>query len=188
MGWFAANEGGSVQMLRTPFIVLPDVDHSDMCQGFNVPGDLPSASLPTKATETLTKATASFIRLHMMNDTVAATEMQLHIEFTRPMMEPFVAGLNLDLRSAKWCSQMQLMLAGKFSGNISISASYHSELNNWGPPNASVASDGKVAVRITGHNEYEDDGGLWPPGSDAPPPFEYAARSQIGAPLPMRDT
>merc|ERR1712190_249204 len=70
----------------------------------------------------------------------------------------------------------------------SIIASYHSDLQNWGSPNASLNSDGKVAVTITGHNEYEDDGGLWPPGSDAPPPFEYALRSQVGAPPPMRDT
>jgi hypothetical protein len=186
--WSAANAKGKAQMLRTPFIVLPDIDHSDMCQGFPVPGDLPSGSLPTKALDTLTKATGSFIASHMLKNAEATREMQSHIDFTEPIMQPMQDALDLDLRSAKWCAQMQTKLAGRFAGNIIVSASYHSERSSWSAPNATLTAAGKVAISVTGHNEYESDGGLWPPASDPPPPVKHSLSTQLGVPAPMRDT
>merc|ERR1712167_122932 len=38
-----AKTEGDDQLSKSPVVLIPDVDHSDMCEGFPVPGDLPSA-------------------------------------------------------------------------------------------------------------------------------------------------
>jgi hypothetical protein len=186
--WSAANEKGSAQMFRTPVIVLPDVDHSDMCQGFNVPGDLPSASPALEAIDRITMATASFMLAHILQDSTSVALMESHIAFSRPLMEPIVEALALDLRSAKWCAKMQLELAGSLAANVSVADSYFSGYDSdpWLAPTAN-RSDAGVIVRVTGRNAYEDDGGLWPPGA-VPAAATASLSARSGVPAPMRDT
>jgi len=84
---------------------------------------------------------------------------------------------------------MQEKLAGRFAANIIVAGFYHSERTSWAAPNASLAATGKVAISVTGHNEYESDGGLWPPpGTDPGPPVRHSLSSKLGVPAPMRDT
>jgi len=189
--WSAANAKGAAQMERTPVIVLPDVDHSDMCHGFHVPGDLPSASSASKAISTITGATKDFMLSHILQDAAAKTSMQAHLDFTKPIMESFEQALSLDLRSAKWCEEVAKTLAGPFADKVSVVGSYFTTYADhpepWAAPSAKLGTDGKVVLNVTGRNAYEQDGGLWPPGAVPSTPAGFLS-SSLGVPPPMRDT
>merc|ERR1712093_412917 len=75
-----AEKSGQEQLARTPVVLVPDVDHSDMCEGFPVGGDLPSASDADSAVKALAEPTAAFMAAQILKDAKAASSMDGYVE------------------------------------------------------------------------------------------------------------
>jgi hypothetical protein len=107
-----------------PVIVLQDIDHSDFCPGFAVPGDLPSASTREAALDAIGKAVAAFLVLQVGSDGVeeAKATFEELLELSNEVMDPVLKALDLETvggnglfapgASSPWCSRAQQMIAG----------------------------------------------------------------------------
>jgi len=169
----AAEEAGEDEMLRTPVIVLKDLDHSDMCEGFNVEGDLPSDTTPEKATIALAKATSSFMKYHILQDESAAKELRKSIKFTKKLMDPINAAL--DLEKGGWCEKvMTMVMANGLESKVAVQSTYP----DFSAPTA-VLDGGKVDVTVSANRT--DNEGSWPPGAAT-----LAASAWVGAVPPVQ--
>jgi len=178
--YFAAAEtAGEEALRRTPVVVVKDIDHSDMCEGFHVEGDLPSALPAESAVDSIAALMATYMRSQISRDEMSQLEMDGHVRFTREYMKPMNAALALDSHNAEWCVQMQEQLAAPFAGKVTISGRYSD--SEWADPSAEVRTDGGLAITVTGRSLYEtDNAAAWPPHS--PWPFLPALRGALRAP------
>lgn len=161
-----ADAAGPEQLLRTPIVVIKDIDHSDMCESFHVEGDLPSATTADEATDRIADLTSDFMLSQLFPET-ASERMEPWLSFTREYMAPMIAALDLDLYKAGWCEQVQMQLAGSLSEMVSVSSVYYDNSIEWEAPTATLGLDGKVEIVVTGRNTYESDA-VWPPNQPWP--------------------
>jgi len=173
--YFAAVDAAGEEALKhSPVVVVKDIDHSDMCEGFHVEGDLPSALDAAKAIDSIADLSATFMMSQIVKDQMSQVKMNQHIEFTRDYMKPMNAALAFDSHSASWCEQMQHKLAEPFANQISVKSVYND--SEWQSPTAEISDDGKVAITVTGLNVYENKNAfVWPPSD--PWPFLGLLRS-----------
>eukprot|EP01065_Artemidia_motanka_P006230 TRINITY_DN1304_c4_g1_i2.p1 TRINITY_DN1304_c4_g1~~TRINITY_DN1304_c4_g1_i2.p1 ORF type:complete len:479 (+),score=100.64 TRINITY_DN1304_c4_g1_i2:64-1500(+) len=152
--YFAAAAASAT--LRTPVIVLPDIDHSDFCKGFNVSGDLPSATTPANAVGEIADAAAQFMLRTITGDVAAAAALSKRVDFTSTIMRPVNAALELETE-AGWCVAVQKRIAGEYASNITVRGKGAASAGDWPAPTVSNGT-----VQVTGFNTYE---GSWPPGA-----------------------
>lgn len=175
----AANAAGEDTLHRSPVVVIKDIDHSDMCEGFHVEGDLPSATTPEKAVDAIADLSATFMASQILKDKDSKRKMDEHLSFTREYMKPVNEALSLDSHSSKWCETMQNVLAGPYASKITITSQYSD--SEWLEPSAELQDDGTVKVVVTGQNVYENANAFaWPPSD--PWPFFGALQSNLGVP------
>merc|ERR1712139_322047 len=111
-----AKSEGEDQLSKTPVVLVPDVDHSDMCEGFPVPGDLPSALKdPKAAIQSLAEPTAAFMKQQILNDKSAAASIKEHLKFTEGVMDPINTALTME---RQWCHDLQKSVAGPLASKI----------------------------------------------------------------------
>merc|ERR1711959_613001 len=138
---------------------IPDIDHSDMCEGFAVEGDLPSDTDPETATIALAKATSSFMKHHILQDKSAAKDLRSYIAFTKTLMDPINAAL--DLEKGPWCENvMTTIMAHRLESQITVQSTYP----DFSAPTAVLDATGGV-VDITVSANRTDNEGVWPPAS-----------------------
>jgi len=178
--YFAAAEAaGAATLHRSPVVVIKDIDHSDMCEGFHVEGDLPSATTPEKAVDAIADLSATFMASQILKDVESKGKMEKHLSFTREYMKPVNEALKLDSHSAQWCETLQDLLAGPYASKISVTSQYSD--SEWAEPSAVLQDDGTVSVVVTGQNVYENANAFaWPPSD--PWPFFSGLQSTLGVP------
>jgi len=158
----ASEEAGEQAMLRCPVIMIPDIDHSDMCSGFEVEGDLPSDTDPETAIIALAKATSSFMEYHVLQDEAASRDLRSQIAFTKTYMDPINAAL--DLETGSWCEEvMTTIVADDLSGQIRVGVSSGDDF----PAPEAVLDVQSDLVDITVSANRTDNEGVWPPGQKA---------------------
>lgn len=172
-------------MLRESVIVLPDIDHSDMCPGFEVQGDLPTAVAGGSGYRRVARASAAFMKYHISQDKVSEDKLRFNLDFTKNLLDPVNAALALE--EGAWCEQVAAaVIAGDgFAARVTVTSVYD---GNFSAPTAVLGDDGRVAVTVTANNSAE---GVWPPGSSlavaAPvPPVERGTASSLGCRMPSR--
>jgi len=172
-----ADAAGPEQLLRTPIVVVKGIDHSDMCEGFPVEGDLHSSLSPEEATDAIASLTSDFM-ISQIFPAEAEGRMRPYLDFTREYMAPMNAALDLDLYSAGWCEKLQLMLAGPFADRVDVSGRYYNTSVEWPAPSAkySRVKQGVVEITVTSRNAYESDS-VWPPAD----PWPFMSSGSLGA-------
>jgi hypothetical protein len=157
-----------------PVIVLPDIDHSDFCPGFAVPGDLPSASTREAALASIGKAVAAFLTVQVGSDGVDEAKQTLQELSTQSdeIMGPVLKALDMETlggnglftpgASSQWCARAQQKMAGLSPADASlltVEDSYkagghefeHSRVHY------ELLSSGQLRVNTTSHCTYNTD-------------------------------
>lgn len=163
---------------QTPVVVLQNVDHSDMCETFQVPGDLPSASPPDIATAKIVAAAAAFMSRIITQDEEDIKSMVEHDKFTETFMKPLNEALAQE-QKGDWCAKAQLYIAGDYASKVKISTTVHPTglLSKWPAPTATLEG-GFVHIELSESNK----GGAKPAddtlgASFVPPPGRATAIS-----------
>jgi hypothetical protein len=155
-----AETTGQGQLARTPVVLVPDVDHSDMCEGFPVGGDLPSATDAGSAVKALAEPTAAFMVEQILKDAEAASSMDGYLKSTKAVMDPINEALALE--RGPWCEELQREVAGPLASKI---GSLTSSFGSLDAPSAQLSASGKtVDIVVTSKASYE---GSWPVGPDS---------------------
>jgi len=123
----ALDAAGDKSVREKPVIILPKLNHSDFCPGFEVPGDLPGEIDQAAAAPIIGEAVAAF--LHANTRSVAADVqagavalMKEKISWTRQLMTPYVQALAWERNASNakagaegaspLCAKMQHVIAG----------------------------------------------------------------------------
>jgi len=86
---FAESHGDNVALTQKPVIILPGLNHSDFCPGFDVPGDLPAEVEQAKATEVIADAVSSFLSAQL-GDTTGLSHLKTFRDATHVWMDPYL--------------------------------------------------------------------------------------------------
>lgn len=174
-----AEHAGEEQLARTPVVLVPDVDHSDMCEGFPVGGDLPSATDADSAVKALAAPTADFMAEQILQD--GKSSMAAYLKSTKAVMDPINEALALE--RGPWCEELQKLVAGPLASKIGSLTSHFGSLD---APSASLSSSGdSVDIVVTGAATYE---GKWPVGPDSEVSLEGLGASLQAGPAVGRNT
>ncbi|CAE7555330.1 unnamed protein product [Symbiodinium natans] len=117
---------GSEAVTSKSVIVLPKLNHSDFCPGFDVPGDLPAEVTQSEATRTIGETIAAFLTLHWKGaegDRASALRLLTRqLEWTEELMTPYLKAQQLERTAtdhnvssegtSPFCRQAQRVLAG----------------------------------------------------------------------------
>lgn len=147
--WAAGVRETANDPARSPVVVLQNVDHSDMCETFKVPGDLPSASPPDVATAKIAAASAAFMsRIITGNDEDIKTMVE-HDKFTEQFMKPLNEALAQE-QKGDWCTKAQLYIAGTYASKVKISTTVHPDghFSSWPAPTAALEG-GFVHIEVS---------------------------------------
>lgn len=166
-------QGDSV-LLDKPVIILPHLNHSDFCPGFDVPGDLPAEVSQEDATATIASAVANFltIQIHRSNPPAAAVAALTEaVAFTSTLMGPYITAedMTVDRSStrlgegrSRFCELAQVVLSGASEADqnkLEVQDGFHvSEANlEHCHPNYTTTSDGKLSIDVCSHTDYNKD-------------------------------
>lgn len=157
----AAKDAGDAQFLRTLTVVVPDVDHSDFCEGFNVTGDLPSGTSAGAAVSAIAEATAEYMKATILQDAAAQKSLMQRAAFSATLFDPVNEALALE-KGAGWC---EMVVRGQVAPGLKFNTTgvQADKTKDWDTPLINVAG-GSVQVQVTGFNTYE---GAWPPHADS---------------------
>jgi len=176
--WTAAIRKTPNDPAQTPVVVLQNVDHSDMCETFHVPGDLPSASPPDVATGKIVEAAAAFMSRIITNDEVAIKSMVEHDKFTGEFMKPLSEALAQE-KDGGWCTKAQLYIAGDYASKVKISTTVHPSgiFGKWPSPTATLVG-GFVHIELSeSNNGAKSANGMLGASAPVPPPGRTTAIS-----------
>jgi hypothetical protein len=163
-------DGKGEESMQKAVVVLPKLNHSDFCPGFDVPGDLLAEVDQATATSTIGASVAAFLRIHVASSEAAKVPsdavalLQEHIDWTRQFMTPYLKAQELERSSSdntasgKWCSEAQLQISGlasPYRARVSVLDSFHNAASNLEHchPNWTTTSDG-LLVRSCSHADY----------------------------------
>lgn len=118
----AANSLSS--LLDKPVIILPGLNHSDFCPGFNVPGDLMAEVSQQQATQTIAAHVAAYLAVQLGRAAPPAVAVRLlaaAVAWTGSLLNPYLAAENLTVSpsavsptgsSSEMCRRAQLSVSG----------------------------------------------------------------------------
>jgi hypothetical protein len=104
-------------MIHKPVIILPGMDHSDFCPGFQVPGDVFPSDITNKddSNALIGKYSSAFIHFHSDQDDEkkdqALVDLRDQSEWTRiKLLKPMIDAISLegsvDGEKAPWCEKI----------------------------------------------------------------------------------
>lgn len=109
----AESEGEDAALASRPVVILPEIDHSDFCPGFNVSGDLPSEVDYDTAMERVGGAISSFINLQTEQSQevvdLAMATLRSDLAFTSELLDGYLKAA--DLEKDGWCETAQRAIA-----------------------------------------------------------------------------
>lgn len=122
-----SSKGALPALLEKPVIVLPKLNHSNFCPGFDVPGDFMAEVSLAEATETVAEVVAAFlfVRMAALKGWVPAEAVMLlrtKIAWTRELLTPFLKAQDMEKDASQvstsaegassFCGQAQHLIAG----------------------------------------------------------------------------
>jgi len=172
-----SSKGELRALLEKPVIVLPKLNHSDFCPGFDVPGDLLAEVSQAEATETAAEVVAAFLFIHTAALRAAKPPeeaMELirgKIAWTREFLAPYLKAQDMerdasqvatsDEGASPFCAQAQHLIAGlapEDDARLSVEDGFHGSSShlehchpNW------TAADTKLTVHTCSHTDYYAD-------------------------------
>lgn len=168
--FLALNKSSATAIRDKPVIILPQLNHSDFCPGFDVPGDLPAEVSQVEATATIGNMVAAYLSVQMNKDSPSAEDMRaLHgaVEWTRGLMTPYVTAEDMTVDrtdtsmgegSSKFCAMAQHLMVGMSPSDdakMFTRDGFHVSSPNLEHchPNYTLA-DGKLMVNTCSHTDY----------------------------------
>jgi len=170
----AAAAGDANATARKPVVVLPKLNHSDFCPGFDVPGDLMAEVGQAEATETIGRVAAAFLVAQPSSGLPAAARaqavavLQEHVNWTRAFLAPYVEAQAWERNASgqgrvasPLCARVQHVVAGLSSVDdrrLMVADTFHEASTdlehchpNW------TAAGGRLAVRSCSHADFYPD-------------------------------
>jgi len=153
-------------------VILPKIDHSSFCPGFQVPGDVyPAEATKAEAMPVIGKTVASFLSLHTEQDpavqSAAVDFLAEKLVWTRKLLAPLKAAYDLEAGSnsanssrfsyAPLCAVGQVMLAGdKAQDKVGIDLDiYKSDSHEFEHTRTTYKMvDGRLMLNVSGHDDY----------------------------------
>jgi len=86
---FAESHGDKAALTQKPVIILPGLNHSDFCPGFDVPGDLPADVEQGLATEVIADAVSSFLSAQL-GDRTGLAHLKTFRDASHVWMDPYL--------------------------------------------------------------------------------------------------
>jgi len=158
------------QMKEKPVVIMPKMDHSSFCPGFQVPGDVyPPEATQEEAMTMVSESVGAFLALNtdQSSDKQAAAVSTLteKLAWTRKLLAPleeaykWEAGNNGGNHTyAPLCPVAQKMLAGSAAdGKVDVVGSVYKDDSHQFEHTRTgyaVEADGHLAVNVSGHNDY----------------------------------
>jgi len=174
----ASDKDGKRQaLLEKPVIVLPKLNHSDFCPGFDVPGDLLAEVSQAEATETAAEVVAAF--LFVRTAALKAAEppaeavklLSEKIAWTREFLAPYLKAQDMEKDASQvatseegassFCAQAQHLIAGLAPADdarLTVEDGFHGSSPhlehchpNW------THTNNKLTVHTCSHTDYYPD-------------------------------
>jgi hypothetical protein len=172
----SASHGEEYTLARKPVIVLPKLNHSDFCPGFDVPGDLMAEVSQGEATEQIGKVVGAFLHLQASASAAAAPAASLEflrskVAWTKTLLDPYLEaqGYERQAENTRWsaegasplCAEAQHIIAGLTEMDdkrLDVEDGFHVQSSNLEHchPNWTALS-GKLSVRSCSHADYYKD-------------------------------
>lgn len=170
--WAVGNGGvGSLAQITTkPVVIIPDIDHSDFCPGFRVPGDVYPSDVTTDVAMTrIGEQFSAWLHLRSPQPDEIKDEAHARItagaSYTRDnMLAPLAKGIEVELsddgQTAPWCEQAQALLVGftdiQDTENLDIISVYKNESKPFEDTRVTYQTldDDHVQFNISGYNKY----------------------------------
>jgi len=166
-------KGEEYALTQKPVVILPGLNHSDFCPGFDVPGDLPAELDQAAATATIGEVMAAFLQLQVTppSSAVHATALAFMREqaaWTGEFMAPYLKAQDWERNrtdvadsaegASPFCARAQHIIAGLSKEDdvlLRVRDGFHVDSSNLEHchPNSTVAADG-LAVNSCSHADY----------------------------------
>jgi len=166
-------KGEEHALTQKPVVILPGLNHSDFCPGFDVPGDLPAEIDQATATATIGEVVAAFLRLQVAppSSDVRATAldfMRAQVAWTREFMAPYLKAQEWERNrtdvvdsaegASPFCARAQHIVAGLLKEDdvrLHVRDGFHVDSSNLEHchPNWTVSAEG-LAVNSCSHADY----------------------------------
>jgi len=185
--WFEQHEalsktiGAANALAQKPVVVLPKLNHSDFCPGFDVPGDLMAEVSQEEATDTIGKTIGAFLMLHTpqpkATQGAALNLLQAQTAWTRTLLTPYLQAQALERDPADkrasaegtsaFCAAGQRIVAGLSAADnarVTVLDGFHvSSPNlehchpNWTHIVNGTLSNKRISIDTCSHTDYYRD-------------------------------
>jgi len=160
-------KGEQYALANKPVMVLPQLNHSDFCPGFDVPGDLMAEVDQATATKEISQIVAAFLH-GQMGDSSDADVIKEKVAWTRNFLAPYLQAQEMERNasdtrvsaegSSSICAQGQHIIAGLSEADdskLTVTDSFHVTSSNLEHchPNWTV-TDGSMSSLSCSHTDY----------------------------------
>ncbi|CAE8601350.1 unnamed protein product [Polarella glacialis] len=172
-----SSKGEGYALANKPVIVLPELNHTNFCPGFDVPGDLPAEVDQATATGLIGQSVAAFLVLQMNTSSTAekaaaAALLSEQVAWTKQLLTPYLKAQDLERMpsdtkisaegASPFCAHAQHMVAGMSDSDdarIEVQDGFHVDSQNLEHchPNWTSLNDGRILIRSCGHTDYYPD-------------------------------
>lgn len=172
------SKGERQALTEKPVVVLPRMNHSNFCPGFDVPGDLLAEVDQVTATASIGKVAGAFLLLNVEGVVQQAKDdaaqlLQQKIQWTRGLMTPYLKAQEMERMAADtavsaagaspFCAEAQRLLSaisGPASDRLVVADGFRvasTELEHCHPNWTVAEGSSKVLVRTCSHTDYYRD-------------------------------
>lgn len=161
--------GQEAALSTKPVIILPKLNHSDFCPGFDVPGDLPAEVDQAAATATIGQVVGAFLKHQLVPSTGSLDLIREKVEWTRQLMSPYLKAQDMEMISTEtrssfegssaFCAKAQRMvgaLPGDADSRMEVVDGFHAAASNLEHchPNWTAVDGNRLLVRSCSHTDY----------------------------------
>jgi len=159
---FAKSSGDNEALKQKPVIILPGLNHSDFCPGFDVPGDLPAEVDQVTATGVIAEAFSAFLSAQTGN-TNAVSRLLTFRDATHVWMDPYLQAEAMEHGDGtssvcESATHVQAGLSAADDSHLKVTDTFfvkNSDLEHCHPAYETAGSDLKVTS--CSHTDYYSD-------------------------------
>lgn len=172
----AADKGRDYALTNKPVVILPHLNHSDFCPGFDVPGDLLAEVSQADATALIGDMVAAFLSLHTEGVSSGTQRAALSLldskaQWTSSLMSPYLLAQDMERNatntavsaegSSSFCAEAQKRVSGlsqSDAARVRVQDGFHVSSPNLEHchPNWTHVGDG-IVVDSCSHTDYYAD-------------------------------
>lgn len=172
----ASARGDAYAIANKPVIVLPKLNHSDFCPGFDVPKDLMAEVSQAEATATIGNYAGAFFQVHSSGNATARVAalrtLEYGVAWTRGLLSPYLVAQDMERNASdassstegasKVCAEAQRKIAGlsvEASKRLVVSDGFHASTSGLVHchPSSSVDKGSSLVVGTCSHADYYTD-------------------------------